>query len=162
MSKKGIIENVEASDSLVPPMTRGETIVREMSLAGFVEVKEGTAANSRNYSEFRKLYTDPSGTTGLCTALVRKDAAGVEPETLEGFVLTVQKHLKAIPEDVHAGAWKFAQFDMLHLVDAIGAADEAVTHVMVSTCERCKVIGPEFVVHGKEKLCPKCFGDVGI
>lgn len=145
----------------MPTLTRGEEIAREMGMAGFVR-KDDRDSLSKNYVEFTKTFADPTGANGLVTALVKKDAAGIEAETLEGFVLTIQKHVRAIPEDVHTGAWKFAQADMLHLVDVLGAIDEAQTHVVTSKCDRCKKVEKEFVKFGKESLCPACFKETGI
>lgn len=145
---------------LISPMTRGELIAQEMACTGFVR-RADREALSKHYVEFTKTYLDSSGTTGMVTAMVRRDDAGVEPNALEGFVLTIQKQLRAIPEDVHNGSWKFARDDLLNLIEQIGAADESFSdsHVVMTKCEMagCNVNSPEFFMVGKKKVCRGCF-----
>ena len=162
MAKKSPIADDPSADA-IPTASRGDQIAHEMACAGFTRVKD---AISKNYVEWRKIYTDTSGTTGLVTALVRKDDAGIEPNVLEGFVLTVQKHIRAIPEDIHNGSWKFAKDDLLHLIEVLGAADEAVAvnehHIVMTKCDECGVNSTEFMSIGKKKLCRDCFDKVGL
>jgi hypothetical protein len=158
MTKK--LEDAISNPEIVPTVSRGEQIAHEMTCAGFTLTKEP----SRNYIEYRKVYADSAGTNGMVTALFRKDDASVEPAVLEGFVMTVQKHVRAIPEDIDEHAWKFARADMRHLVDVIGASDEpsAEVHIVMSKCDDCSANSTDSIPFGKKKLCKECWDKVGI
>lgn len=155
------LEDAIDNPDLIPTMSRGEQIAYEMGCAGFSLVKDG---ESKNYVEYRKVYADSSGTTGMVTAMLKKDDAGLEPRVLEGFVVTVQRHLRAIPEDVVEGAWAFAKDDLMHLINAIGAADEpsAENHILMFKCDECGTQTPDSIPFGKKKVCKSCFDKVGI
>lgn len=154
--------NVEDLDlDAIPGASRGEQIAHEMGCAGFVRKTESL---SPNYVEYARSYVDTSGTVGLVTAMIRKDDAGMEPDVLEGFVLTVQKHVRAIPENVHNEAWKFAKDDLLHLIEVIGAADEpsAERHIVMHQCDSCNVNTPDSLPLGKKRLCKDCYDKASI
>ncbi len=159
MGKK--LEEAIDNPDLVPTISRGEQIAHEMGCAGFTLVKEGV---SKHYVEYRKIYTDSSGTTGMVTAMFKKDDAGVDPQTLEGFVLTIQKHLRAIPEEIKDGSWKFARGDLTRLIDVSGAADEpsAESHIIMHKCEECGTNTTDAIPFGKKKICKDCFDKEGI
>lgn len=135
-------------------LSRPQFIDRHMASMRYVRQVDPL---SKRFVEYAKVYSDPNGTHALATAIVRKDDAGIGPDQLEGFVISVSMHVRAVAEDVEKRAWKFIQPDLLRLIEVMGGADETRTHVITSECTRCKKTSIEFVSLGKEKLCPECF-----
>lgn len=147
-------------NSLDLTLTRGESVTQAMSMLGFTKRSDKDTI-SKSYVEYTKVFSATTGTTGMITALVKKDAANVEGEVLEGYVLTIQKYVRAIPEDIHNLSWKFGQPEMLSLVETLGGADEAVAHVVNVVCDSCGSTSPEFVKSQDKTLCPTCFNTKG-
>lgn len=132
--------------------SRGDFVRNHMRAARFIESQDAS-----NYSEWRKSYSDPNGSIALVTALFRKDATQRDPETLEGYTITVSLHVKATQEDIDKRAWSFCRQELQTLTNIFGGPETKQRHVVTIECPKCKQVTADFLEVRGQNVCFACY-----
>jgi len=141
----------EVEDQDADATSRSDFVRGHMKAARYSEIKE-----PGRLSLWQKYFVDPNQTSALVTALFRRDATERDPDTLEGFTVTVSMPIKATHEDIEKRAWGFIKEELKTLVNVFGPPPATKLEPALE-CPRCKKSSKDYVDIRGENICFSCY-----